>query len=197
MDQKTIDTYNQMSREYDDETKVFWERFPRTFFDRFAELSKGKVLDVGSGPGRDALLLKERGQEVVCLDASSAMVGMCQAKGLEAVLADFKSLPFGDGSFGGVWAYTSLIHVPKTEAVQAVLEIHRVLKDDGIFGLGLIEGETEGYRESSGVNKPRWFSFYTKPEVEELLQKNGFKIIYFEEFKPNSKNYLNFIAQKI
>ena len=61
MDEKTIKTYNQMAKEYEDETVDFWKRFPRTFFDKFAELVKGKVLDVGSGPGRDGLLLKERG----------------------------------------------------------------------------------------------------------------------------------------
>jgi len=61
----------------------------------------------------------------------------------------------------------------------------------------MIEGETEGYRESSGVNMPRLFSFYTKEELELLLNKHGFEIIYFETFKPGSKNYLNFIAKKI
>ena len=75
-------------------------------------------------------------------------------------------------------------------------EIARILKPNGTFGLGLIEGKGELYRESSGVGSPRWFSFYTKEEVESLLWQNGFKIVYFEEFKPNTKNYLNFITKK-
>ena len=69
-------------------------------------------------------------------------------------------------TFDGIWAYTSLLHVPKSEIEKPLLEIRRVLKNDGIFGLGMIEGKTEGYRESSGVNMPRWFSFYEKPEIE-------------------------------
>lgn len=196
MDEKTIQTYNQMAKEYDDETIDFWERFPRTFFDKFAELVQGKVLDVGSGPGRDGLLLKEKGLEVFCLDASEAMIELCKERGLESVLGDFTSMPFEDNSFDGAWAYTSLLHIPKSEVSKAFSEIKRVLKGSGILGLGLIEGETEEYRESSGVNMPRWFSFYTKDEVQKLLGDSGFKIVYFEQFKPRSKNYLNFIAQK-
>ncbi|MFA6338752.1 MAG: class I SAM-dependent methyltransferase [Candidatus Paceibacterota bacterium] len=195
MDAKTIKTYNQTAKEYDDETIDFWDRFPKIFFDKFAELVKGKVLDVGSGPGRDGLILKQKGLEVVCLDASEVMVKFCEEKGLKAVLGDFNDLPFENDSFDGVWAYTSLLHIPKAEISQPIEEIKRVLKDGGIFGIGMIEGETEGYRESSGINMPRWFSFYTKLEIEELFQKHGFEIVYFNQFKPGSKNYLNFIAK--
>jgi len=185
-----------MAKEYDDETIDFWQRFPRTFLDKFAELVQGKVLDVGSGPGRDGLLLKEKGLEVICLDASEAMIKLCKEKRLESMLGDFTAMPFEDNYFDGAWAYTSLLHIPKADVPKAFNEISRVLKDDGILGLGLIEGEKEEYRESSGVNMPRWFSFYTKEEIEKMLEKHNFNVLYFEQFKPRSKNYLNFIAQK-
>ncbi len=185
-----------MAKEYDDETIDFWNKFPRTFLDKFISLVKGKVLDVGSGPGRDGLLLKEKGLEVVCLDASEEMVKMSAKKGLKSIVGDFNNLPFAEKTFDGVWAYTSLLHIPKTEIDKPLQEIHRVLKKDGVFGLGLIEGDTEGYRESAGVNLPRWFSYYVRPEVEKLLAKHGFEMIYFKQFKPGSKNYLNFIVRK-
>ncbi len=66
----------------------------------------------------------------------------------------------------------------------------------GILGLGMIEGDNELYRESSGVNKPRWFAFYKREELENLIVNNGFEIKYFESFNPKTKNYLNFIARK-
>jgi ubiquinone/menaquinone biosynthesis C-methylase UbiE len=197
MDPQTIETYDKMAKEYDDGTIDFWDIFPRTIIDKFISLTKGKVLDVGSGPGRDGLLLKEKGLEVVCLDASEAMVKLSKEKGLESVIGDFNNLPFTEKTFDGVWAYTSLLHIPKKDIGKPLQEISRVLKTSGIFGLGLIEGNFEGYRESAGVNMPRWFSFYEKSEVEKLLVKHGFEIVYFEQFKKGSKNYLNFIARKI
>lgn len=197
MDAKTIETYNQLAREYDEETVDFWERFPRTFIDSFAAaVGKGSILDVGSGPGRDGLLLTEAGLDVTCLDASEAMVALSSARGLRSVQGDFLALPFQDESFGGVWAYTSLLHVPKAEIAKALSEIGRVLAPDGVFGLGMIEGADELYRESSGVGQPRLFSFYSKDELESLLRAHGFEPFYFDTFQPRSKNYLHFLGRK-
>ena len=195
MDLQTIKTYNQLAKEYDEETIDFWSNFPRSFLDKFTELVKDRVLDVGSGPGRDGLLLKERGLDVVCIDASHAMIKLSSEKGLKSIEGDFNNLPFKNESFDGVWAYTSLLHVKRAEIDKSFEEIKRVLKKGGYLGLGQIEGIGEEYKESSGVNQPRWFSFYTKEEVERLLIKHGFEIIYFESFKPRSKNYLNFIGK--
>jgi ubiquinone/menaquinone biosynthesis C-methylase UbiE len=196
MDKHTIDTYNVLAKEYDEETIGFWDNFPRTFIDTFAEHATSPILDVGSGPGRDGILLQEKGLEVTCLDASTAMIELSTARGLKSIVGDFSKLPFPDDSFGGVWAYTSLLHIPKSEVGIALSEISRVLKPEGVFGLGLIEGNQELYRESSGMNQPRWFSFYMKEEIESLLKDFGFTVEYFETFKPGSKNYLNFISRK-
>ncbi|OGY94158.1 MAG: hypothetical protein A2406_01620 [Candidatus Komeilibacteria bacterium RIFOXYC1_FULL_37_11] len=197
MDQQTINTYNRMSQEYDDETADFWERFPRTFLDKFIKLSGNKILDVGSGPGRDGLILQQAGKNVVCVDASAAMVKLSSDRGLNSIVASFDNLPFENNSFDGVWSYTALLHIPKKSIDTPLQEIFRIIKPSGIFALGLIEGDTEGYKESSEVTMPRWFSFYQKDEVENLCQKHGFELVYFETFKPGSKPYLNFIFRKI
>lgn len=197
MDKTTIDAYNKMAKEYDEETTDFWERFPVSFIDKFISLVEGKVLDVGSGPGRDGLLLKEKGLDVTCIDASSEMVRISTLKGLDSMVGDFLDLPFENSSFDAVWAYTSLLHVPKASIGKALSEIRRVLKSQGVFGLGLIEGEQEAYKESSGMNMPRLFCFYTKEEIERLLKEQGFDIVHFETFKPGSKNYLNYISKKV
>jgi len=193
MDQQTIDTYNQLATEYDDETTDFWERFPPTFLDEFIQRSGKTVLDVGSGPGRDGLLLQQAGKEVTCLDASETMVRLSSERGLTSVLGDFNALPFADAQFDAVWSYTALLHVPKVSVGTALDEIRRVLKSGGIFALGLIEGEGEQYRESRGVSKPRLFTYFQKEEVENLCKEHGFEALYFESFKPGSRNYLNFI----
>ncbi|HEU5114820.1 MAG TPA: class I SAM-dependent methyltransferase [Candidatus Paceibacterota bacterium] len=196
MDQQTINTYNKMAKEYDEETVDFWDRFPRTFLDKFIELSGKKIIDVGSGPGRDGLLLQKAGKAITCVDASEAMVKLSSERGLESVIASFEGLPFGDASFDGVWSYTALLHIPKKSIDDALKEISRVLKPSGMFALGLIEGDTEEYRESSGVGLPRLFSYYKKNEVVELCRKHDLELVHFESFKPRSKNYINFIFRK-
>jgi ubiquinone/menaquinone biosynthesis C-methylase UbiE len=197
MDARTIATYNQMAREYDEETTDFWEEFPPTVIDTFADALTGtEVLDVGSGPGRDGLLLTERGLSVTCIDASQAMVDLSSARGLTSVVGDLLSLPFNTETFDGVWAYTSLLHIPKSDIPTALSEIHRVLKPGGIFMLGLVEGETEEYQLSRGVQEPRLFSMYQIPEVETLLKTHGFEAFFFEAILPRNTRYLHFVSRK-
>lgn len=197
IDEKTIEAYDKLSREYDLEVEPFWTEFPQTILARATELMKGSVLDVGSGSGRDGVILRNAGLRVTCLDASDAMAALCKEKGLETVKGDLCHIPFEDKFFDNVWSYTSLLHLRKSEVPAALSEIKRVLKNRGIFVLGLIEGEGEEYKVSAGVEMERWFSFYKKEELEKLLTVNGFEIVYFEQFKPRSKNYLNFICRKV
>lgn len=197
MDIKTIDTYNKLAKEYDDETVSFWDSFPGTFLDHFTSVLEGKVLDVGSGPGRDGLILKNAGLDVTCLDASQSMIDLSTGRGLTSILGDFLNLPFQEKTFEGVWAYTSLLHCSKKDFLKAVLEIKRVLKDNGFLGLGLIEGDEEVYKENMGEGNLRLFSFFKKGEVQTILENEGFELEYFETFKPGSRNYLNFIFKKL
>lgn len=197
MDKKTIDTYNTLAKDYDFETIEFWDNFPRVFLDKFLTLSGPDILNEGSGPGRDGLILKEAGKKVICLDASEEMIKLSTERGLESVLGTFGSLPFEDGSFDGVWSYTSLLHIPKSEMGRALEEVCRVLKPEGYLALGLIEGNSEEYKLSSGVSLPRLFSYYQKEEIEELCKKHGFEMIYSYTFQPRSKNYLNYIFKKV
>jgi ubiquinone/menaquinone biosynthesis C-methylase UbiE len=196
MDIKTIETYNKLAKEYDDETVHFWNTFPKSFFDYFITHTKGKVLDIGSGPGRDGMILKNAGLDVMCLDASQSMIDLSTKRGLTSVLGDFLHLPFQEKSFDGVWAYTSLLHCPKKDFKNAILEVRKVLKEGGYFGLGLIEGDEELYKENMGKGNLRLFSYFKKEEVEDILREEGFELVYFEIFKPGSRNYLNFIFRK-
>lgn len=197
MDIKTINSYDLMAKEYDDETIDFWEKFPISIFQEFQKNTPpGFILDIGSGPGRDGQKLKNQGFNVICLDASRSMIELTLKRGLPSIQSDFLTLPFPNQSFEGVWSYTSLLHIPRKQVKKALKEIHRVLKKDGTFGLGLIEGNTQEYRLSSGKDKPRLFTYYTKQELEKLLKNTGFDVIYYEEFQPNSKKYLHFLAKK-
>ena len=180
MDQQTVETYNKCGGEYDEKTADFWDRFPSDMLGQFVGLLSGKqVLDIGSGPGRDGRLLQERGCEVTCVDASTYMVTLCRARGLIALEGDILSLPCINDSFAGVWAYTSLLHIPKTDILRALAEIRRVLTPNGVLALGMIEGDREEYRDNLGVGLSRFFAYYQKHELEELLKASGFTVRYF------------------
>ena len=200
MDDITIKTYEELAGDYDRETAGFWDEFPESFVGDFCRSFGGpaQVLNVGSGPGRDGSLLYAAGLNVICLDASKKMVEMSKERGLLSVHGDFMHLPFAAESFDGAWAYTALLHVKKAEFRQAVQELARVIKQGGTLALGMIEGEGEGYRKSSGVSLPRLFSYYWSEELSHLLVRAGFEVVKIEKFKPGGKyTYLNLLARKV
>lgn len=197
MDEKTITTYNSKAGQYAQETDDFWVRFPSDFIQVFiTELKGKKVLDIGSGPGRDAEIFRKAGLDITCVDASDAMVALTAKKGLPSILGNFLNLPFENESNDGVWAYTSLLHISKHEVPKALQEISRVLKKDGVFGLGMIEGEGEEERLSMGDGYPRHFAYFTREELKRLAQDAGFIEIFFEKHPVGKKPYLHLLFRK-
>jgi ubiquinone/menaquinone biosynthesis C-methylase UbiE len=96
-----------------------------------------RVLDLGCGAGRTTKQLAEAGFDVVGLDVSRGMVeaGSELAAGPEYVHASATHIPFENESFDNVlFAFNGIDYLPtESDRETALLEIHRVLKDDGWF----------------------------------------------------------------
>jgi len=62
---------------------------------------RGRVLDVGCGPGRHAVYLQRKGHRVVGIDASPTQVALARVRGVQEVYqASVQRLPRGLGTFG-------------------------------------------------------------------------------------------------
>jgi SAM-dependent methyltransferase len=88
----------------------------------------GSLLDVGCGTGSYSAALSERGWDVTGVDLSDDMLRRARAKGLHALQADAKSLPFDDGSFAA--AVSLFTHTDLDDFGDVVREVTRVLRPD-------------------------------------------------------------------
>ena len=86
-------------------------------------------------------------------------------------------------------------------------KVKTILKQDGKFFMGMLEGDGEGWKENEHKfpGTKRWHARYRKEELENTLKEN-FKIVFFsrtstinldEKDKKNNKHYLNFICEPI
>ena len=99
----------------------------------------GTILEVGSGPGRLAVLLAQRAPDLnmIGVDISPEMVQRAARRATEAGLGervrfetgDVGALPFPEGSFDGAISTLSMHHWP--DPARGLAEIHRVLKAGG------------------------------------------------------------------
>jgi SAM-dependent methyltransferase len=197
-DNQTISAYNQYSDAYDEQTKEFWSNFPRADIASFVSALPGpNVLNLGSGPGRDAILLRNAGLNVACIDGSVEMVRHTNALGFESRLAEFESLTYPNDSFDGVWAYTSLFHIPKIEMLVILKRVHAWLKPKGCLFQGMFEGDFEGQSEIKYMpNAPRYIRLYSETELIDCVEQSGFRIIRITRYRPNTKTLLNLLAIK-
>jgi len=198
MDAATIASYNTFAEGYDQETAQFWETFPLEIVEDFVHRlpDRASVLSLGSGPGRDAELLFEYGLEVTSLDASVSMLEETEAKGFPSIEADMLDIPCDDDSFDAVWAYTSLLHLPREDVPQALSEIERVLKPDGVLFLAMQEGEGDRQKTTELMPEPRLFTYFSEEELVELLQ-GSFEVVQVNDFVPERRRYLHVIAKKL
>jgi ubiquinone/menaquinone biosynthesis C-methylase UbiE len=193
----TRKAYDASAAEYEANTKDYLRHY--IFEDAklfLANLPGKRILDLGSGPGRDAYFFKGMRFEPVCLDNSPEMVKLCQAKGLDAKVGDLEKPPFEPDSFDGVWAYTSLLHVPKNMIHNVLLKVKRIMIKEGLIYVGMKEVEGECFKQSRtnpGIEK--FFALYSDEEFTDILSRH-FKLLHTSKVSLSGSTYLNYLAKK-
>jgi SAM-dependent methyltransferase len=100
-------------------------------------LASRRILEIGSGTGRNAVYLAARGAEVTGVDigpdlvAASAALADANRVGCLFACASATHLPFESGTFDVVMGLAILHHLSKAEVRAALAEAHRVLAPDG------------------------------------------------------------------
>jgi len=138
-----------------------------------------RVLEIGSGSGRDAAYLMREGFVITGLEGSVAMIREAEKlhpelKGriLYAVLPD--EWPRFEQPFEAMFSIATLMHFPK-EGIEKILRQCRnvLLPDSPVFI------SVSGKREEKGTG--RYFNEMGKDEWENVFRGTGYEIISVEE----------------
>ena len=81
---------------------------------------RGRVADLGCGPGRDAAHFLAAGLEVVGVDASRQMALTARRNGVPVAQGDIRCVPLRPGRLDGVWSAASLLHVPRRDVAHTL-----------------------------------------------------------------------------
>lgn len=138
-----------------------------TMQERFAsKLEKGAfILDFGCGSGRDTKFFLEKGYKVDAIDGSKELCRLASDyTGIEVKNMFFQQLNEVD-KYDGIWACSSILHLPVDELLTVMKKMVLALKENGViytsFKYGTFAGERNG----------RFFTDMTEETFAEFLKE--------------------------
>jgi SAM-dependent methyltransferase len=163
--------------------------FDRALLDLFVEevRGRGRVGDIGCGPGQVARYLHERGVDVVGIDFSPSMVRVAQQLSPDVSFEIGSMLAMGapDASFAGLVGFYALVNLQQAEVRTALLELCRVLAPGAPLLLSFHLGDERVHLdELLGVAISLDFYFFPRAFIEDSLRAAGLDIEMWMERRP-------------
>ena len=172
------------------------------YVDRFLTLvsAGSRVLEIGSGSGRDAARLLAAGMDVTILDASRAMLEQAvethpELAGHELMVKLPGRIPVEAAEFDAVLSRATLMHVGLESLSHVFDEIARTVKLDGIFaysvntarsGLDVNGNDAEGrhftcldVRGWDALHRDAGFTTIDAVESEDVTGREGIRWVSF------------------
>lgn len=192
---KTISYYNLNAKEFVSGTvSVDFEFMQKKFTGRLPE--KSVILDFGCGSGRDTKYFISQGYQVDAVDGSIELCRLAsEYTGIEVKNMFFNELAQVE-KYEGIWACSSILHLPLNELAEVMRKMVTALKDNGIiytsFKYGTFAGERNG-RYFTDMTEDTFADFIKQIEnirIEELLITSDIRP------KRGEEKWLNLILRK-
>lgn len=183
-DRDTVQSYDSRAVEYAAEAAVMPE-WVATEIDAFmTELGgSGRVLEIGSGGGRDALELEKRGISVRRTDISQGFVDLLRERGFKAdlldPLTDDLTDPLNpDRPYDGVWACACLIHVDRRDFPTVLRRLAEATRAGGRLHASVRDGDGESVSTHGSAAVPRRYveTFWRESALRSALADAGWTV---------------------
>lgn len=194
---RTLQSYQDKTQEYIDGTPPIDDVLKEWLNESLGFISKdGKILEVGSGFGRDAEYIREQGFDIECSDAVSNFVELLQNKGFKARMLDLLRDEIESG-YDMVLADAVLLHFTPAEAEAVTQKIYAALPKSGIFALRMKQGNGPVWTEEK-LGEPRYFYYWNANELKDMLTGCGFEWMNMTESftKHNNATWMHIIVRK-
>lgn len=123
------------------------------------------ILDFGCGSGRDTKYFLGKGYQVEATDGSAEICRLAsEYAGIDVRQMLFQELAASD-QYDGIWACSSILHLPKAELLPVLVKMKAALKEKGVIYTSFKYGDFEGERNG------RCFTDFTEESVRDFLQQ--------------------------
>lgn len=133
--------------------------------DRFLRLldENSSILDFGCGSGRDTKYFLNKGCRVTATDGSAELCRRASDfTGIEVKEMLFQELD-DMGTYDGIWACSSILHLPKIELLPVICKMCMALKNRGVIYTSFKHSDFEGVRNG------RYFTDFTEDSFRKFI----------------------------
>lgn len=193
----TLQSYQDKTKEYIDGTPEPDESVKIWIDEALSRIPKdGKILEIGSGFGRDAGYITSRGFELECSDAVPNFVTILQEKGLNARLLNVLTDELGVG-YSMIFADGVLLHFSPEEFKAVIKKIHTALSSEGIFALSVKRGNGAVWTDEK-LGAPRYFYYWQPEDLKDIMRECGFEWVDLMQShtQHNKADWMRIICKK-
>lgn len=160
----TIDYYNLNAENFIENTQNVDMHLVQNRFLRLLD-ENASILDFGCGSGRDTRYFLDKGYQVTATDGSAELCRRASVfTGIEVKEMMFEELDEID-TYDGIWACSSILHLPKIELLPVICKMCMALKDSGVIYTSF------KYSDFEGVRNGRYFTDFTEDSFKEFIAK--------------------------
>ncbi|WP_310964608.1 class I SAM-dependent methyltransferase [Nocardioides terrisoli] len=152
-----------------------------------------EVLEIGSGPGRDACALEAAGLVVRRTDITPAFVDLLRADGHDADVVDPLVDDLG-GPWDAVWSNAALLHVARDDLATVLARLAAVTRPGGVLFLSVKEGDGEAWSTHGKVAAPRHFTYWREQPLREVLAGAGWTVEVVNQTESARDRWLDVVA---
>ncbi|WFP60320.1 class I SAM-dependent methyltransferase [Mesorhizobium sp. WSM4904] len=181
-DRDTVRSYDAVAAEYAAEAAAM-PGWVATEIDAFVTGlgGSGRVLEIGSGGGRDALELEKRGISVRRTDISKGFVELLCENGFEADLLDPLTDDLADPQrpstpYDGVWACACLIHVAREDFGKVLGRLAEVTRTGGRLHASVRDGDGEDVSTHGAAPRRYVETYWREPALRSALTDAGWVV---------------------
>ena len=178
----TVEAYDASAAAYRDGAPTMTAALRAAIDDVVAALPAGaRVLEIGSGPGRDARALEAAGLSVRRTDVTRAFVELLRDEGHDAdlldPLTDDLDDPVRPGTpYDAVWANASLLHVTRADLPVVLGRLADATASGGLLRFSVKEGDGEAWSTHGHVAGARHFTFWREEPLRAAVAGSGWEI---------------------
>ena len=192
MDDRTQRYYSDNAEEYFRETvNSFVSKAAEEFLSHIP--TNCRILDCGSGSGRDTKYFLSHGYDTDAIDANPELCRIAsEYTDHPVVCMDYNALDRTE-AYDGIWAQASLLHEKRENLPSLFSILSYALKKSGVLYCSFREGKTDG-REGE-----RWYTNMTEESINPLLPTSlsPLKVWYSDDVRPGfSHRWMNILISK-